>query len=108
MKRKSLLVMLLVALFVPLAMNAQTRTLKKSINGLTQLEMKAPAKAMPTNPMLSQLEPAKEAALEELNGRGGRAVGDYNLVTASQDDWSGTYVLAYVASTTQARVMTTR
>ncbi len=73
MKRKSLLIMLLVALCVPLAMNAQTKSLKKSAKGLPKLEVNAPAKAMPSNPMLSKLESAKEAALEELNGRGVRA-----------------------------------
>ena len=108
MKRKSLLMMLLVALFVPLAMNAQTRTLRKSAKGLPKLEVNAPAKAMPSNPMLSRFESAKEAALQELENNNTRALGDYELVTASQSNWSGTYVLAYLASTTQARVMTGR
>jgi len=110
MKRKSLLIMLLVALFVPLAMNAQNVKLKKSANGSVKpkLEVNAPAKAMPSNPMLSKLESAKEAALEELENNNTRALGDYELVTASQSNWSGTYVLAYVASTTQARVLTGR
>ena len=110
MKRKSLFIMLLVALFVPLAMNSQNVKLKKSANGSVKpkLEVNAPAKAMPSNPMLSKLESAKEAALEELENNNTRALGDYELVTASQSNWSGTYVLAYIASTTQARVMTGR
>ena len=108
MKRKSLLIMLLVALFVPLAMNAQTKPLRKSAKGLPKLEVNAPAKAMPSNPMLTKFESAKEAALQELENNNTRALGDYELVTASQSNWSGTYVLAYIASTTQARVMTGR
>ena len=106
MKRKSLLMMMLVALCLPLAMNAQTKSLTKSANGLPKLEMKA--KAAPSNPLLSRLDSSKEAALEELEINNTRAIGDYELVTASQSNWSGTYVLAYLASTTQARVMTGR
>ena len=76
MKRKSLLIMLLVALFVPLAMNAQTKSLKKSANGSKpKLEMRV-SKEMPSNPMLTKLESAKEAALEELDGRGERATNE--------------------------------
>ena len=86
MKRKSLLIMLLVALCVPLAMNAQTKSLKKSAKGLPKFEVNAPAKAMPSNPMLSKLESAKEAALEELNGRGVRA--DNELLTEGFENMS--------------------
>ena len=58
MKRKSLLIMLLVALFVPLAMNAQTRVLNRGTIG-TQLEMKAPTNGMASNMLLSNVEPAR-------------------------------------------------
>ena len=112
MKRKSLLIMLLVALFVPLAMNAQTKMHKNSINGSTQLETKVLSMEMPSNSLLSQMElismrdflpytPANEGG-----DRATRDVGDYELVTASQTDWSGDYVIAYVASTTSATVLT--
>ncbi|MBP5796805.1 MAG: choice-of-anchor J domain-containing protein [Bacteroidales bacterium] len=107
MKRKTLLIMLLVALFVPLAMNAQNVKLKKSINGSKpKLEVKLADKVTTSSPLVSKLESSKEAALEELNGRGVRAVGDYELVTAAQTDWSGDYVLAYRASNTSATVLT--
>ena len=92
MKRKSLLMMLLVALFVPLAMNAQTKSLKKSAKGLPKLEVNAPAKAMPSNPMLSKLESAKEAALEELNGRAGdrgTSTVTASKITAATATWTG-------------------
>ncbi|MBQ5958084.1 MAG: DUF2436 domain-containing protein [Bacteroidales bacterium] len=108
MKRKSLIIMLLVALFVPLAMNAQTRVSHSGTFGSAQLEMKAPTNGMASNMLLSKIEPAREAALEEINSRGVRAVGDYNLVTASQDDWSGEYVLGYVESTTSVKVLSGR
>ena len=102
MKRKSLLIMLLVALFVPLAMNAQTRTLRKSAKGLPKLEVNAPAKAMPSNPMLSQLESAKEAALEELNGRGERATNElltqgFESMSSISTSYSSTGWYAYNA-----------
>ena len=87
MKRKSLLIMLLVALFVPLAMNAQNSMLKKSkgsvqTKGSVQLEMRASTNETPSNPLLSKLESAKEAALEELNNRAGNR--GSSTVTASQ------------------------
>ena len=110
MKKKSLLIMLLVALFVPLALNAQTKTLKKSIKGSakTQLEMKVSDKEITSNTLLSRMESSREAALKDLNSREVRALGDYELVTAAQSNWSGDYVLAYLASNTEARVMTAR
>ena len=102
MKRKSLLIMLLVALFVPLAMNAQTKPLRKSAKGLPKLEVNAPAKAMPSNPILSKLESAKEAALEELNGRGTRAENQlltegFESMTSISTTYSATGWYAYNA-----------
>ena len=123
------LIFALCLLFGPLAMNAQTKALnrgtigtqlemKASTNGApqttpifpigTQLEMKSSPNVMPSNTLLSKIEPAREAALEEINSRGVRATGDYELVTASQTDWSGEYVIAYHGSRSSATVMTGR
>ena len=123
MKRKSLLIMLLVALFVPLAMNAQTKsltpknvqqglTLKDAQQGSTQMD--AQQGLTPMNDFSS----VERISLRDLNpttysgeydsNRDLRATGDYELVTASQTDWSGEYVLAYLASSTSATVMTGR
>ena len=106
MKRKSLLIMLLVALFVPLAMNAQNRTAKRSASGSPQLEMEVSKEMPSSNPLLSRIEPAREAALEELSTIATRAVGDYELVTSEQIDWSGDYVITAMSSSTSAYVMT--
>ena len=114
MKRKSLLIMLLVALFVPLAVNAQTKSLRKSINGSTQLKTKVSPMEMPSSSMLSQMELISmrdlmpDTPANEGGNRAITAVGDYELVTSSQTDWSGDYVIAYVASTTSATVMSNR
>lgn len=82
--------MLLLALFVPLAMNAQTKT-KMHNNGTVgsvEIEMKASANEMPSNPLLSKVESAREAALEELNGRGGDRATTYSFSNIPTSGWS--------------------
>ena len=95
MKKKSLLIMLLVALFVPLAMNAQNKTLKKSTDASAKpkLEVKLTDKAMTSNPLISKFESAKEAAFEELNNREGTrgtTTVTASRITAANSTWTGT------------------
>jgi hypothetical protein len=82
MKRKSLLFLLLMALFSPLAMNGQeaikaNRPLPLNF-GRSHLETNVPDRAM---------------------NRGDRET-TYEKVTSSPSDWSGNYVLAYNSSST--------
>ena len=95
MKRKSLLIMLLVALFVPLAMNAQKK--HPSFGPMKDLSSAERIELRDLNPITHS---------NEYDNRDMRDVGDYELVTASQTDWSGEYVIAYVASSTSAEVLT--
>ena len=95
MKRKSLLIMLLVALFVPLAMNAQKK--HPSFGPMKDLSSAERIELRDLNPITH--------SNEYDNNRDLRDVGDYELVTASQTDWSGEYVITYVASSTSARVL---
>ena len=93
MKRKSLLIMLLVALFVPLAMNGQTRTAKNSIMDSAKAEMNAQNEMLTKSPVYpSNLESGNFNMMAPSNDRGNRDA-SYELVTASQSDWSGNYVL---------------
>ena len=102
MKRKTLLIMLLVALFVPLAMNAQTRSLHSP--KLDKLEMNsAVARENAQNEMfvkspvqIPNLESSKFSLRNSDNTMGGRGTRDviYEPVLTSQTDWSGNYVLA--------------
>jgi hypothetical protein len=103
MKRKSLLIMLLVALFVPLAMNAQTRSLHSP--KLDKLKMNsAVARENAQNEMFVK-SPVQIPNLDSRNfslGNANNAMGnrvtrdgvEYEMVTSSQSDWSGNYVLA--------------
>jgi hypothetical protein len=115
MKRKSLLIMLLVALFVPLAMNAQTKSLtpKNVLQGLTLKGAQQGSTQMDAQQGLTQMNDfssVERISLKDLystthfdeydNNRDMRATGDYELVTASQTDWSGEYVITYVSGTT--------
>ena len=105
MKKKSLLIMLLVALFVPLAMNAQNVKLKKSANGSVKpkLEMKVSEKQMPANPLISRLESSKEAVLEKLNDREatrGTTTVTAEKITATTSTWTGSGGESWTAAIT--------
>ena len=83
MKRKSLLIMLLVALCVPLAMNAQTKALtKKTKKVSTELKMKS----------ASDAKPYKVASLMTLSNdrgdRGDRATYTYSFSSIPTSGWS--------------------
>ena len=82
---------------MPLAMNAQNSMLKKSkgsvqTKGSVQLEMRASTNETPSNPLLSKLESAKEAALEELNNRAGNrgsSTVTASRITSTSATWTG-------------------
>ena len=104
--------MLLVALFVPLAMNAQTKGV------LPKVAQKGGSTMNPQQSLtlMNDFSSIERVSLRELyptthsneydNNRDLRDPGDYELVTASQTDWSGEYVIAYRASSTSAEVLT--
>ena len=95
--KKFSIFLLLAAFFVPLAMNAQNSMLKKSkgsvqTKGSVQLEMRASTNETPSNPLLSKLESAKEAALEELNNRAGNrgsSTVTASRITSTSATWTG-------------------
>ena len=96
MKRKSLLIMLLVALFVPLAMNAQNGMLKRSIVDSSTTEMNGQNEMFTKSSIqIPNLELRNFNTLSSPNVMSGRGSRDaqYELVTSSQSDWSGNYVL---------------
>ena len=81
--KKSLLLLLLLALFAPLAMKGQG-TIKAN-------------RSLQFNPERSRLE---MNGTNKVTNRGSNRDLTYELVTASQSDWSGNYVLAYNSSST--------
>ena len=114
MKRKTLFIMLLVALFVPLAVNAQKQkvvTQKKDLSSISVQNQTSstPREAQQVLTPMNDFSSVERISLRELysntnsgeyDNRDLRDVGDYELVTASQTDWSGEYVITYVSGTT--------
>ena len=80
MKRKSLLFLLLMAMFTPLAVNGQNETFKKS-------------RARSASPVLEG-----NIMMTSSNDKGNRDA-TYEMVTSDQSDWSGNYILGINYST---------
>ena len=89
MKRKSLLMMLLVALFVPLAMNAQNGMPKKSMSSPVKKEI---AQIIPSNDKGDRAVQKEIARVAPSNDRGDRASSTVTAsrITSATATWTGT------------------